>query len=492
MIMKKFLLYMLLMAFAWTGCQTEEIVEPEVPTEQNKETEFGQFNVEVPFVFDTRATLQWNLESAKGRFDIYLDDVLVGTQQASSNASMMYGLVNLEPSKTYRAKVRWIVSEDEVKFSEVSFTTRQSFLQDYGMAFVMDKYTYTDYEVLSALPKEDGTLYTLSAKKDFGYNTWVVLLKTDIGGEILWAKEYPLSVEPHFSEYRTTELLEDGSSLLLTTKCAIRTSAGGQEIWKHEFLQPEDKKLFLNDACLMDNGNLMVVGSSRRNWGQDDHLWEEAYVAVVSPQGTLLHETFHDLHKQNRLDRIEPMADGNFLVGGVSGEDLGVYMDGAFCTYFVDASAAVLKVEEYPDYPYQEVICSLKDEAGNFYFLGRETRRDGGYYATRSSIIRISPEGQFVSRNCYDRAADNTEVSPVSMNLQDGMLVITTRTLRSTEVLVTDKECHDKYYWGVYQSPYFVYVEFEDPYLKCIDSYGIVSLFHMDGYKEYPYFDFME
>lgn len=490
--MKKFLVYILLMTFAWTGCQTEEVVEPEVFNQKAQDTEFGEFSVEVSNVTDVRATLRWNVIPTKGRFDIYLDGVLVGTKQASSYKSMSFSLGNLSPSQTYRAKVRWIVSEDEVKFSEVSFTTRQSFLLDYGMAFVMDKYTYTDYEVLSALPKEDGTLYTLSAKKDFGYNTWVVLLKTDIGGEILWAKEYPLSVEPHFSEYRTTELLEDGSSLLLTTKCAIRTSAGGQEIWKHEFWQPEEKKLFLNDACLMDNGNLMVVGSSHRNWGQDDHLWEEAYIAVVSPQGILLHETFHDLYKQNRLDRIEPMADGNFLVCGVVGEDLGIYMDGAFCTYVVDASAIVLRVKEYLDYPYQEVKCSLKDEAGNFYFLGRETDRDGGYYDTRSSIIRISPEGQFVNRICYDRAADNTEVSPVSMTLQNGMLIITTRTLGSTEVIVTDKEFHDKYYWGISQSPYFVYAEFEEPHLMCIDSYGIVSLFNMKGYKEYPYYEFME
>jgi hypothetical protein len=93
---------------------------------------------------------------------------------------MLFVFYNLWLTDSNLDRVRWIVSDVEVKFAETTFKTMESFLQGAGMAFVLDDYIYTSYEVLSALPEEDGTLYTLSAKTDFSFNTLVVLLKTDM------------------------------------------------------------------------------------------------------------------------------------------------------------------------------------------------------------------------------------------------------------------------------------------------------------------------
>jgi hypothetical protein len=71
-----------------------------------------------------------------------------------------------------------------------------------------------------------------------------------------------MSADPLYAEYRQTKLLADVSYLLLTTKHAIRTSLGGQTLWLHEFMELEEKKLFLNNAYLM------VVGTSHWKWGK--------------------------------------------------------------------------------------------------------------------------------------------------------------------------------------------------------------------------------
>lgn len=493
MIMKKFISYLLWMALLWTSCQTEEIVEPELLNGTVPETAFGEFSVRVENLTDVSAALVWDIQrNTTGRFDIYLNDTYVGTQQPDYHQEfMLFTLYNLSPTETYRARVRWIVSDDEVKFAETTFKTMESFLQGAGMAFVLDDYIYTSYEVLSALPEEDGTLYTLSAKTDFSFNTLVVLLKTDLNGNVLWKKEHPLSADPLYAEYRETKLLPDGSYLLLTTKHAICTSVGGQTLWIHEFLEPEEKKLFLNDAYLMDNGNLMVVGSSHRKWGKDDNLWEEAYIGIVSPDGTLLHETYQDLHKQNRLDKIEPMVNGNFLVCGVTGDDLGIYSDGDFYTNVVDATGTILEMEQHLGYRYKEVNCSLKDKEGNFYILGTETRPID-WIDTQISLIRLNPEGKLISRKCYDKRGGDGFLSPVSMNFQGDLLVITTQAEGSSEVLIIDKECNDKYHWGMRRSSYFIRAEYEEPYLMCLDNYGVIYLYNLEGYKEYPYFDLSE
>ena len=68
-----------------------------------------------------------------------------------------------------------------------------------------------------------------------------------------------MSADPLYAEYRETKHV---SYLLLTTKHAIRTSLGGQTLWLHEFMELEEKKLFLNNAYLM------VVGTSHWKWGK--------------------------------------------------------------------------------------------------------------------------------------------------------------------------------------------------------------------------------
>ena len=485
MIMKKFISYLIWMALAWTSCQTEEIVEPELPNGTAPETTFGEFSVRVDYLTDVSAGLVWDIQpNTTGRFDVYLDDTYLASLKPDFyHENLSYSFHNLSPSQTYRAKVRWIVSDDEVKFAETTFKTQESFLQGAGMAFALDDYTYTSYEMLDVLPIEDGTLYTLSAKKDFSYNTWVVLLKADMNGNVLWKNEHPLSVEPFHSEYRETKHLADGSYLLLTTKLAIRTSADGQTLRTFDFQEPEEKKLFLNDAFLMDNGNLMVVGSSHRKWGKDDHLWEEAYIGIVSPDGTLLHETFQELHKHNRFDKIEPMDNGNFLACGVADED--------FYTCIVDATGVVLEVEPYSGYQYKAVNCSLKDKGGNFYIIGTEILPNY-WYDTRISIIQMDASGKLISRKCYDKRAGDGELSPVSAHFQDDLLVITAKSNGATDVLITDKEGNDEYHWGIRGSFHFVHAAFEEPNLMCWTNQGVAYLYNLNGYKEYPYFDLLE
>jgi hypothetical protein len=355
-----------------------------------------------------------------------------------------------------------------------------------GYAGVVDveSYRYADYQFLDMTPMDDGLLYTLQTWKDYNYEYWVTLLKTDLEGNTQWVNDYPLYVDEKFSEYRDTELLADGSILLITTKRIICTAANGQTKWMHEFFEPEEKKISLNDVYMMDNGNMLLVGSSQREWGKNDALWEEAYVALMSSDGKVLNETYHDIKKFNRLERIEPMNNGTFLVCGVSTEECYAFSHGDFCAYKIDATGHILSIQPYPDFLYQQVKSSLKDEEGNFYFLGKELNPIG-YVDSRISLIRMDPEGNLTHRNEYVRRAGEGELKPVNMRLQDDCLVIISDDIRGSNMLVTDKFGNRINHWGVANT--YVYAEYDEPYMYCLDNYGYLQVFNLDGYMENPY-----
>ena len=139
MIMKKFISYLLWMALAWTSCQTEEIVEPELPNGTAPETTFGEFSVRVDYLTDVSAGLVWDIQpNTAGRFDVYLDDTYLASLKPDFyHENLSYSFHNLSPSQTYRAKVRWIVSDDEVKFAETSFNTMKSFRRGWYILYLI-------------------------------------------------------------------------------------------------------------------------------------------------------------------------------------------------------------------------------------------------------------------------------------------------------------------------------------------------------------------
>lgn len=489
MIMKKLHLYLLCIALLGSACQKEGIIEPELSRPQHPETTFSDLTLAVTHITDRSANLTMETPSEKGRYDVYLNDILISTGEVKY-AQAWCDLTNLSPEQTYEVKVRWIYSDDEVKFAQTSFTTQASFLNGYGVAVAFDPYLYADYRYLSMHPVADGMVYTLRTQKDFGYqNIWVTLMKSDAEGRMQWMKDYPLYVGEDFSDYRDTKLLPDGKILLITTKRIICITADGQTVWMHEFFEPQEEKIILNDACLMDDGNVMVVGSSQREWGQNNTLWEEAYLAVIASDGKIKHETFHDILKHNRLDRIEPMSNGHYLIAGTATEDSWSFASGVFCTYTVDVSGNILDVKQYPDYQYLQTKSSLKDEEGYFYFLGKEINPIV-YVDTRLSIIRLAPDGSLSNRNTYERRAGRGALEPVCISLQDGHLVILSNNNEGSNVLVTDKQGNKVHHWGLVVYPgedKFVYAGYEDSSMTILDSYGYFHLYNLKGYKEYPY-----
>ena len=481
-------LYLLLATLIGSACQKEEaIIEPELNKQPTSETSFGDFSLEVLHLSDHIAEICWTGNPSTGRYDAYLDGVLVKTGEVKHEFAQCV-LSNLSPEQTYHVKIRWICSDDEVRFAETSFTTLPTFMLGYAGAVDVESYKYADYSCLNMAPIDNGLLYTLETKKDYSPFTGITLLKSDVEGNTVWTKDYPLYVDEKFSEYRDTELLADGSILLITTKRIICTAANGQTKWMHEFFEPEEKKISLNDAYALDNGNMLVVGSSQREWGKNDALWEEAYVALLSSDGKILNETYHDIKKFNRLERIEPMANGTFLVCGVSTEESEWFADGDFCVYKIDASGNILNVQQYPDFWYLQLKTSLKDDEGNFYFLGKE-RNLIGYVDTKISLIRMDAEGNITHQNYYDRRAGDGALEPVNMWLQDNHLIILSNDNKGTNVLITDKEGNTINHWGSANS--FVYAEYEAPFMYCLDSYGYLQVYNLNGYMEYPYVSLM-
>ena len=490
---KNILLYLLLATLIGSACQKEEaIIEPELIKKPTAETTFGDFTLEVHNLTNRSAEIRWKGSTIPGRYDAYLNGELVSTGDVKHELAWCV-LAHLSPEQTYDVKIRWICSDNEVRFAQTSFTTLPTFMLGYAGAVEVESYMYSDYTVLDMIPVNDGLLYTLETKKDYSPFTNITILKSDKEGKTVWVKDYPLYLEGYFSEYRDTELLADGSILLITTKRIICTAADGQTKWMHEFFEPEEKKIFLNDIYVMDNGNMLGVGSSQREWGKNDALWEEAYVVLLSSDGKILNDTYHDIMKFNRLERIEPMNNGNFLACGVSTEESYSFSDGDFCAYKMDASGNILNVQQYPDFLYQQVKSSLKDNEGNFYFLGKETN-PSVYVDTRISLIRMDPEGNLTHRNYYDRHAGEGALVPINMSLQDEHLIIISNDVRGANILITDKQMNTINHWGVFTYPNndtFVYAEYDAPFMYCLDRYGYYQVYNLDGYIEYPYVSLM-
>ena len=486
-------LYLLLMVLIGSACQKEEeIIEPELIKKPTAETTFGDFTLEVHNLTNRSAEIRWTGKPSTGRYDAYLNGELVSTGDVKHELAWCV-FSHLSPEQTYEVKIRWICSDNEVRFAQTSFTTRPTFMLGYAGTVDVESYMYADYSCLNMAPIDNGLLYTLETKKDYSPFTSITLLKSDVEGKTIWVKDYPLYTEGCFSEYRDTELLADGSILLITTKRIICTTADGQTKWMHEFFEPEEKKIFLNDAYALDNGNMLVVGASQREWGKNDALWEEAYVALMSSDGKVLNETYHDILKFNRLERIEPMANGTFLACGVSTEESEWFADGDFCVYKIDASGNILNVQQYPDFWYLQVKSSLKDDEGNFYFLGKE-RNLIGYIDTRLSLVRMDAEGNITHQNYYDRRAGEGALEPVNMRLQGDYLIIISDDVRGTNILITDKQINTINHWGVVTYPNsdtFVYAEYDAPFMYCLDRYGYYQVYNLDGYIEYPYASLM-
>ena len=120
---KNIWLYLLLATLMGSACQKEEaIIEPELIKKPTAETTFGDFSQEVLHLSDYSAEIRWTGKPSSGRYDVYLDGVFVKTGEVKHEIAQCV-LSNLSPEQTYQVKIRWICSDDEIRFAQTSFTT---------------------------------------------------------------------------------------------------------------------------------------------------------------------------------------------------------------------------------------------------------------------------------------------------------------------------------------------------------------------------------
>ena len=101
----------------------------------------------------------------------------------------------------------------------------------------------------------------------------------------------------------------------------------------------------------------------------------------------------------------------------------------------------------------------------------------------------MDAEGNITHQNYYDRRAGDGALEPVNMWLQDNHLIILSNDNKGTNVLITDKEGNTINHWGSANS--FVYAEYDAPFMYCLDSYGYLQVYNLNGYMEYPYVSLM-
>ncbi|MBO7305855.1 MAG: hypothetical protein J6U47_03915 [Bacteroidales bacterium] len=178
-----------------SSCSKQVIEEPQLDNPYDKEYEYGDFSVNAEFIDDVSATIVWRGKSLGGRFDMYINDTLFRTIEKSSKDTLVReGLYHLSPDTKYDIKVRWVPQSGDVKFGKVSFTTKSRFHLESFRAVNLDKYAFESYAIVNAIKCSDGMLYTLTCKKsEYNAQDYVIVIKTDSTGEIVWDREFALS-----------------------------------------------------------------------------------------------------------------------------------------------------------------------------------------------------------------------------------------------------------------------------------------------------------
>lgn len=493
--MKKNLIYILgiLTCFLFS-CISEDPDEPVVTNPDGTNLEFGKVNVEIFEITDNSVGISIRLESNSSceYVDLYVNDEYTTPVKIYGN-SFYQGLSGLKPQTFYRVKVRCILTNGTICYGEAEFTTKETFLVDYRPALDIDPYLYSNYEFLSVLPVDDGVIYTLRTSTDNNQTQNLTLIKTDKQGKTQWSKEYKAIIYLRDSYFKRIKLLDDNSFLLITDTYVIHQSVDGQLLNQYEFNFPEERSI--NDAILTTNGNLLIVGSSKRKWGKNESVWEEGYAAIFDKNKNMLHEYYYQNKLVSRWDVVVPVGPGRYMVSGIITNSADYYTYGEFSTFMLDDSLTILDTIIANDFRFIQVKASLKEDSNHIYYLCQE-EVTGAYSNQLSSILQMDANGRLLTRNTYEQGTGYFD-DPIYLAINNDYLVVTVDDDDGCNAMVIDKNGNKLHHIGLtdYGGTYsFVYAEYSSSSktLTCIDNFGMKYVFNLHGYIKNPFCGFSE
>lgn len=309
--------------------------------------------------------------------------------------------------------------------------TSSSLFAQLGQSF----YGGTGYDVFQQIiPAGNGDYYLLGSKQAGKNLVW--LMKIDDDGTVLWERTYPLS-GTNVDEYGHRLVILDNGNLLIVGRqrenvfrgqaLVLMVDSEGQLIWKKAY--PETSAAY--DAVPNGDGFLIC------GWADRPGATNNGLLFQISSNGSLQWEKLVNVSSQNRVRRLFPTDDGNFLVLGRS-NDISFGFEGVFVQKMTPEGDWIWGTGKHTAYREQSPTSLSSDydqPLGAVRLPNGEVVVANGWGNTNTGIavMRFSPDGELISHGVYG-AGDRAEHPHAIDLLPNGNLLITGRTRSSNGV----------------------------------------------------------
>jgi hypothetical protein len=387
----------------------------------------GMFDLVIDEVTDTEIKIHWTEsvdQSGKVTYEILLSDSVVAYDYTSLRN---YTFENLMPATNYSISV---MAMDTVRNSQKitkNVITKKSFISkiisfDPGyFVFFFDKVLTTDDNGLLIYGRYVENIYQTYKK---------FILKLNSSYEIEWLKEYEWN-----DELRNIKKLSFDNFLIIREKSVSKINGNGDEIWVYN--TPDQNFLFrFNSAIENRSGDIILVGASWRNWG-DQNVSVEYYISQISQAGSMEWEEYGGTTLKNIPVDIVQKTDGNYFVfgtsesGGHTFDDLNNIVE-SYWILELDQSGSFIQQFSYPnqfiddDQPIE--IMSLTND--KYLLLGNATGAMGIYfhYNTLPRFTLVNSSGKIIWDKTYSLCFKNTfeKYSGIYPENNNSLLFLTT------------------------------------------------------------------
>lgn len=470
--------FRLLILVVLIGCtKTETLIpEPILPAT----TPPGEFTLSLTELRDVQATIEWTKPESGFTKNLEYDIAVNDSVLAFELTNLSYTIENLQADQEYSITVIVIDSLRNSSKQSIDIHTRKSFLQKV-ISFDLG---YPDYSVFKKAIEthDEGLLIFGRGRAEIEYLNFFVKLDSTYAVE--WKTEYVFESELEYM----IESPENGYYVIVG-KTIIKLNTFGEKIW--QFSYPNDYVIgVLADLTLDVEGNILVCGSSDRNWGNDT-LAIEYFVSKLSADGLETWSRFGGSTIKNSPSEIICTSDGHITISGTA-ESTGrilfseiAYWKNSTWLLQLDSEGYFMDENIYPnDY---NGGCGLGDQFliddGNNFLLFGTTAYNLYFSNSLPRFMNISNSGDVVWDNYFELGTGNS--FPVlrgvdEMNNDNFLLLvndyggISISSIDRSGALITDAKLHD------YPAGIMIKQDTNDDYVYL--SSGQVIILNHDGY----------
>ncbi len=256
--------------------------------------------------------------------------------------------------------------------------------------------------IQQAVPAPDGNVYLIGSKAGETNQSWLQKINTD--ATVAWSRVYEVTVYGTHEYGYSLRVLTDGSLLICGQQenddffnpgegFAMKVDADGNLIWKRFY--PNSTALF--DGISNGDGYLLA------GWHDDNGASSDGLLLLVDGDGALQYRQLVNVYHQNKVKRIFPTDDGNFILLGRA-NTIGAGPRGVFLRKIRPNGAVIWQKAHHTGFsenyfyssdPYAEPLGAVREADGGLCVVNPT--------GSNSDILlmKFSAEGDLLEQNSY-------------------------------------------------------------------------------------------